>query len=129
MRARTKITAWVFIIWGMVGVVSMQTSVEPSKPGEAFLTACALAAVAMWACVLMSIRWARKVLLLLLVVQFFGALYSDTGYSAAHGPHAVDFWTGAVLLAAAFNGWQAFVLLTENPANWRVSPRPNEEKI
>ena len=106
------------MIWSMLGVVATGTSVEPSKPGEAFLAYCALATVAMWACVLMRMQWARNPLLLLLVVQFFGALYVDTGYGAAHGPHARDFWVGAVLLAAAFNGWQVFVLLTENPANW-----------
>lgn len=66
----------------------------------------------------MTKRWARKTLLAVLVIQFAYAMHSAAGLS--HTRHPVDFWVGVIVISAAIYGWQAFVLLTENPDNWPV---------
>jgi hypothetical protein len=118
LRLRTKVTAWVVVTWGILGLVSMPSSPAGSYGDRVFLIACGLVADALWVGVLMKRWWARNTLLVVLVMQFAGAIHNAAGLP--HLRHPVDFWVGFSLLSTAIYAWQTFVLLTENRGNWSI---------
>jgi hypothetical protein len=112
------VTAWVFVVWGLLGAVSFARIPEASPADHIFLWVCCCAAVVLWILVLMRKWWARNALIGLLLVQYPAVIHNALGLSAGHGEFSAVRVALVAMIGAAVAGWQMFVLLTENPREW-----------
>lgn len=110
MKRRTRVTAWIVAIWGIIAIPTLlrMTSFIAKYP---FINAVVLVWLILWVCVLLRQPWARNALLIVLAAQFATSVY----YIVGPQQHPS---IGVSLVGFAMQGWQVFVLLTENPHEW-----------
>lgn len=118
MRRRTRITAWVFGILGILGLSSMLGSTAVRSEADRFvLIACGFAITALWFGLLAGRAWAWRGILVVLPIQLLAIPHNAAGLpSASRSP--LFFWTGMAIITGTMMGWEMFVLLTDPPRRW-----------